>query len=160
MKRDRRRTLRLERLESKALLSAVPGTQPVGSTALPGHTAGALGGTVVIPHSGLIAPNPGSTVTTRAGLHAITPLDASQFMMLSNTVSVGAAGEATVMTHTVRGSAPVAGGGVPHVIHVSPRGVRESAQINLSSIGTHEVTFGSSRVTGGLGVRKTTGVKD
>ncbi len=155
MKRDRRRSLRLERLEGKALLSAVHGLSGGPALTSAGTGAGATAGSVSIQHAGLGASSnakaAGSVAIHHTGLDAATfarttnpggaarrirPLGKLQLMTLSTNVSAGGFGTSALLPHDAAAGPSLSVRGLTHgPILASTRGV---------AVSTGSVRVGSS----------------
>jgi hypothetical protein len=152
MKRDRRRTLRLERLEGKALLSAIPGTGPVATPA----SAGAAGGSVPIHGHLPLAPNSVSHLTSQGtGLRRIRLVGNPHLMTLSTMVSAGLAGETTRLVHPAKATTHILSGGLVHdpiLVGTHEAGGSTPFHANLNGLGSsivHAAGSASVRLPGG-----------
>ncbi|HEY2156489.1 MAG TPA: hypothetical protein VGH33_12720 [Isosphaeraceae bacterium] len=127
MKRDRRRSLRLERLEGKALLSAVHGLPGINAPASAKVTAGAAGSVTVhstVPNAATLGrtTNPGALVA-----HPIRPLGTLDLMSLSTNVSAGGFGTTARVSHDAAAGGSVSVRGLTQgPILASTRGIAES----------------------------------
>jgi hypothetical protein len=158
MKRDRRRSLRLERLEGKALLSAINAFQGAQAPGAAKPKAGPTG-SVAIHSTALVVPTSGRPAdSARTTSHPIHPLGKLQLGSLSTIVSAG--GRFTPTGQFARravAARSVPTGGIVHApIILSPRGVSESTSpVHVNSVpgqfsSSHAAAAGSVKVSGVL----------
>jgi hypothetical protein len=147
MKRDRRRSLRLERLEGKALLSAIHALQSVATPGTAGFKAGAAAGSVAVHTGGIIAPTHGrSANAANFTEHRIRPLGKLQLMSLSTVSAGGGFGQSVQLAHPgVASSFRTIAGLNPGSLLISPHGV--STSVHIASAGPGHFSFPTHAVS-------------